>query len=501
MHLHALRRFPAGYFSAYSVFPFYPDFISREPAYREAKDKEGSNPFLGYVRDLKAHHRGVPLIISEYGIPTSVGVGHFAGAGFDQGGETEEQQGLALSRMTHSVFDAGAAGGMVFEWVDEWYRQTWIVRNFEKPEDRKPLWTSSMDPAEDFGLLSAEPHLSQIHTLEGSLAEWNNVPPLYLNMNPPPPGAGGDLYASARHLKALYADADEGYLYLRLGVEELDNDLDGQPDWGQANYLIGISTSPGHGGLTSLPFIAPIKFPMGMTYAIQLAGRDSSRVWIASTYNPFRLSTIEGEPAQSTLLPKLGWRAMVSNSGAFEPQVIEPNRRRFGRNGDYFPPHRYDRGILRYGSLDPQSPDYNSIAEWHANLRTNTIDLRIPWNLLNVTDPSSFKVLAGIDREGAVQTLETPGFVIAVFSYRPVDATRIQPIMSQDQTIADALPALKSPTMINAGNYKYYRWKGWSTPQYFLKPKDSYIMLRKAIQSLPAIQGQDKILAQRRGEE
>jgi tetratricopeptide (TPR) repeat protein len=499
MHLHALGRFLAGYFAAYSVFPYYPDFISREPAYRQAHDEEGSNPFFGYLRDLKSHHRGVPLIISDYGIPTSVGVGHFGGAGFNQGGETGEQQGRALSRMTRSVFDAGAAGGMVFEWVDEWYRQTWIVRNFEAPPDRKPLWTSAMDPAEDFGLLAAEPHLSKVHTLEGSPAEWSNTPPLYVNSQPHGAWAGSGKFDPARHLKALYADADEGFLYLRLAVHQLDNDNDGEPDWSQANYLIGISTTPGKGGLTSLPFIAPIRFPRGMTYAIQLAGKDSSRIWIASSYNPYHLSTVEGRPAQTVLLPKLGWSTKISSNGSFESQIIEPNRRRFSRNGDYFPPRRYDRGILRYGSLDPQSPDYDSLAEWHANVHTNMIDLRIPWSLLNVTDPSSFKVLAGIGRDGMVKTIETPGFLIAVFSYRPLDSARAQPMMNQNQPVADSLPAVPGPLETLSARLKIYRWKGWSKPQYFLKPKDSYAILRKAIRSLPELGEPSRIAALKRG--
>jgi tetratricopeptide (TPR) repeat protein len=487
MHIHALPRFPAGYFAAYSVFPFYPDFISREPAYRMARDEEGSNPFFGYVRDLKGHHRGVPLIISEYGIPTSVGIGHFGEEGFDQGGETEEQQGRALSRMTRSVSAAGAAGGMVFEWVDEWYRQTWIVRNFENPQDRKPLWSSAMDPAEDFGLLAAEPHLSKVHTLEGSPAEWNGIPPLYANPPSQPVMTAVDQFDSARHLKALYADADEGFLYLRLAVDQLDNDGDGEPDWTHVNYLIGISTSPGMSGLTTLPFIAHVMFPMGMTYAIQLAGKQSSRIWIASPYNPYRLTAIDGQPSQTALLPRLGWQATITSAGSFEPQIIEPNRRRFSRNGDYFPPRRYDRGILRYGSLDPLGPDYDSLAEWHANVRTNTIDLRIPWSLLNVTDPSSFKILAGIDRDGGVKTIETPGFLMAVFTYRPLDLARAQPIMDQNQPVADSLPGLAGPLLVNAAGYKYFRWAGWSAPQYFLKPKASYGMLRKAFLSLPEV--------------
>jgi tetratricopeptide (TPR) repeat protein len=484
MHLRPLPRFQAGYFAAYSVFPYYPDFITRESKYSATIDSEGNNPFLGYIRDLKAHHPGIPLVISEYGVPSSLGIGHFAGAGFDQGGATEAQQGQALSRMTHNIFDAGAAGGMVFEWVDEWSRRNWIVRNFEVPEDRKALWPNFMDPAEDFGVLAAEPHLSSIHQLEGTSLEWANTPPLYSETRPGLVRREGDPFDAARHLKALYADADEGFLYLRLVVEKLDNDNDGQPEWNNVNYLIGISTAPGQAGLTHLPFIAPIRFPMGMTYAIQLSSRDSSRIWIASNYNPYQIVPVESMPGQTTLSLKLGWQARVSEAGTFESQVIEPNRRRFGRNREVFPPQRYDRGILRYGSLDSQSPDFDSLAEWHANVRTNTIDLRIPWNLLNVTDPSSLKVFAGTDHDGTVRIADTPGFLMAVFSYRPEEASRVRPIMDQRHPVADVLPGMSREGIVSAAPYKYFLWKKWDVPQYVLRPKHSYAILRQAFLTL-----------------
>lgn len=485
LSLHPTPRLVAGYFAAYSVFPSYPDFMNDDPAYLAVKDAQGSDPFLGYLKDLKAHQRGVPLVITGYGVPSSLGVGHFSPAGLDQGGETARRQGELLARLTRNVYDAGAAGGMVFEWLDEWFRQTWLVRNFETPQARKPLWTNLMDPAEHYGVVAADPHGRARHLLDGAPAAFQNEPPFYPKVMSKMAAPVGDRYDPARDLKALYADADEGYLYLRLVVSKLDNDGDGQPDWKQVNYLIGVSTVPNQAGLAYLPFIAPVRFPMGMTYAIQLAGPELSRLWIASSYNPYHVAPVEGIPAQTVLSPKLGWKPQVTDLGAFEPQIIEPNRRRFGRDGKYFPPQRYDRGILRYGVLDPASPDYDSLAEWHASVQTNTIDLRIPWNLLNVTDPSSFKVFAGLERDGTVDTAETPGFLFAVFSYRPLESARKRPLMEQGQPIADALPGMTGPATMLATAYKYYRWKGWEKPSYDLRIKDSYDILAKAFHALP----------------
>lgn len=480
-HLRAREKFQAGTFAAYSVFPFYPDFINRDPRYLAVRDSEGRDPFLGYLQDLKAHSPGIPLLITDYGIPTSLGIAYFSPAGFDQGGNTEEQQGRLLARLTRNIYNSGAAGGMVFEWVDEWFRQSWLTRKFEAPQDRKPLWTNFMDPAEYFGLLAADPGGGSVHRLSGEPSEWKNSPPLLSNPKALHPSA--DRFDPARQLKALYADADEAFLYLRLAVGRLDDDGDGRPDWKQANYLIGISTAPGKFGLTRLPFIAPLRFPMGMTFAIQLAGPEFSRIWVASAYNPFHLVPADGLPAQTILALKRGWNPTISAAGAFEYMIVEPNRRRFGREGQYFPPRRYDWGILRYGSLDSRSPYYDSLAEWHANLETSTIDLRIPWALLNVTDPSSHKIFAGTDASGNVRTTETPGFLIEAFSYRPVEALSLRPIMEQDNPITDSLPAAAAANY--AHSLKLFRWAGWEQPHYLLRPKESYAILRDAFRSLP----------------
>ncbi len=484
-HLDATRKFPAGYFADYSVFPFYPDFLDLDPSYLQATDRQGTDPFLGYLKDLKAHTQGLPLVISSYGIPSSLGMAHFDAAGFNEGGQTEIQQGELLARFTRNIYDSAAAGGMVFEWLDEWFRRSWWSRNFETPEEDKPQWTNFMDSSEYYGLLAADPEECAAHQLDGNPLAWKNHPAFYSEAKPGLFQPVGDRWDAARDLKALYVDADEGFLYLRLVVGKLADGRTGRPNWNEVNYLIGIGTDPGRAGITYLPFIAPVRFPQGMTFAIQLAGPEASHIWIASTYNPYQIVPVKGIPAETVLTQRLGWTPKVSDQGTFEGEIIQPNRRRFARNGKYFPPERYDRGILRYGTLDPSAPDYDSLAEWHANVRTNTIDLRIPWALLNVTDPSTLRIVAGIDTNGTVRTARTPGFVLAVFSYRPQKALQMRPMMEQGHPLADALPALTGPLTISQDLLRKYRWTPWTRPQYVLRKKQSYGILQKAFLALP----------------
>ncbi len=491
-HLAPTDRLKAGYFSAYSVFPFYPDFLDYDARYQQVRDAQGSNPFLGYLQDLRAHSPGLPLVITDYGVPSSLGVAHINPSvqEFSQGGLSEQQQGESLARLTRSIYDSGAAGGMVFEWADEWFRQNWLFRNFEVPTERNTNWNNFLDPAQNSGLMQFRPgEQTRLHLLNGVNSDWASVPAIYSAPAGAPFHPQGDRYDPARKLRALYADADESFLYLRLAVDKLDNDNDRQPDWKDVNYLLGISTNPGKAGLQFLPLIAPVRFDAGMTYALTVAGPDNAHLWIASNYNPYQVMPVEGIPSQSALALKLGWKAGVSASGTFERQVLEPNRRRFGRDGKYFAPIRYDRGILRYGSLDPKAPDYNTLAEWHANVQTNTIDFRIPWGLLGVTDPSSFQVVTGIGDDGTVKTQVTPGLLLAVFAYRPEPNVRQHDPAAagqQQQPIADALPAMTGPTTLNTAAFKNFRWQGWdSLSNFTAQPKVSYSILQKTFATLP----------------
>jgi hypothetical protein len=73
---------------------------------------------------------------------------------------------------------------------------------------------------------------------------------------------------------------------------------------------------------------------------------------------------------------------------------------------------------------------------------------------------------------------------MAVFSYRPDALARAHPIMDQNQPIADALPHLIRENVISISKYKYFRWSKWEAPQYILRSKDSFVLLRQAFLAL-----------------
>lgn len=68
----------AGFFLGYHAYPYYPDFIVEDPYYQAESDVQGPNNYLGYLKELKSHYEGIPLLIAEFGVPSSWGSGHLS---------------------------------------------------------------------------------------------------------------------------------------------------------------------------------------------------------------------------------------------------------------------------------------------------------------------------------------------------------------------------------------------------------------------------------------
>jgi len=146
----------AGFFIGYHAYPYYPDFIIEDPYYLAESDAEGPNNYLGYLKDLKAHYPGVPLIVAEFGVPSSWGSGHLSPSGMHHGGLSEEQQGHYIKRMFGNIEESDCAGGIQFSLIDEWFKQTWITNPLSNKEFRH-LWHNITSPEQNFGILAYAP--------------------------------------------------------------------------------------------------------------------------------------------------------------------------------------------------------------------------------------------------------------------------------------------------------------------------------------------------------
>ena len=450
-HIVATAEFRAGFYASYHAYPYYPDFMMLEPSYAAARDAEGVSRYSGYLRELKAHHGDQPVLIAEFGVPASRGIAHLQPEGQHHGGHTAPEQGRIDARLFRNIHDTGMAGGILFSWMDEWFKRNWIVFDLESPAERKPLWLNALDAEENYGLLGAWPgEAGWKIVLDGRGDDWTGVPALY--------GAGA-AGSSGRRLAGLRVASDEAYIYLRV---DFDPPWAGPDplDWKGTRLLVGIDTYDARRGDHRFPAPLTLTTPVGLEFLAEFAGRQGAKLLVARPYDPF---------ANRLRRP---WASQERSDGDFISMMVPTNRDRFGRDGTWYPAKSYEGSALRYGSMDPDSPLADTLAEWIVSPGGDFLETRLPWGALNVTDPSSLRVLhEETARGGLAETRETEGFRFDVVLAGAAAGASVSRLPGS----APASPA----------DYPVYRWSGWQQPRYHLQLKDSYWILKDALRRIP----------------
>src|SRR2546423_757122 len=453
--MRATAGFPAGVFASYHVYPYYPDFLRVDPGYLRARSSEGASNYIGYLRDLVAHHGDMPVVISEYGVPSSRGIGHFQPQGWNHGGLTEEQQAAVNARLTRDIYESGAAGAGLFELIDEWFKKNWIVIDFEQPLDRKQLWLNTLDAEENYGVVAMRAGRKEARiTIDGDTSDWRGRPAMYTGLparaNRPAP----------LQLKSLRVSPDEGYVYLRLAV--------GRIDWARAHYQIGIDTYKRELGDTRLPTTSS-RTPVGLEFVLDLGGPKHTQLFVDHPYNPYRGVVIPGsKPTAVQYIYNPPFRTIANDKGQWDSLVVVPNRRRIGRDGTIYPAISYNRNRLLYGRQSE-----STLADWFADASRGVIEIRIPWAMLQLVDPSTRSVLFGNPATGKVAGAATDGFRFVVESYDP----------AKPAAGGDRLPL--GPTSSAFGNPATWTWPTWESPRWYSEVKPLFAAMQRAFGAIP----------------
>ena len=439
-------RTPAGTFASYHAYPYYPDFMNVDPGYLKARDSKGPSNYAGYLRELKAHHREMPLLIAEVGVPTSRGIAHLQPQGWHHGGHTENEQGEIDARLMEDIHETGCAGGVLFAWMDEWFKKNWLVIAFEVPWENNKNWLNILDPEQNYGLMACKPGRSGWKVvIDGRGDDWRTVKPVATSQSGP-----------VRTLKVTH---DEAYIYMRLDVDRLD--------WDRARYLIGIDTLGDKQGDHAMPLGLGLTTPTGMEFVVDLSGESTSRVLCDLPYD-LHLNRFNRP-----------WKSVENSDGLFTEMLAETNRRRIGRDGTIYPASTYSRSPLRYGTMDPASPTFDDLVEWCANREKGFIELRIGWNLLNVTDPSTRQVLDDpVPPRGGAGHTTTDGFRFYVAAYDPAS-----------RSVLGTMPAADKDGRYASGGIPFYSWEAWEEPTYHTYLKKSYFILKDRLAALAPASG------------
>ena len=391
--------FSAGLFASYHVYPFNPEFIIYDPQYVATKDRNGQlNSYQGYLLDLVKAHADVPVFVTEFGVPSSIGVAHMNDHGWHHGGYTEAQQAKANIAQYHAIVDAGAAGAVVFEWLDEWFKRTWMTNPTMLPKDRGPLWFDVLSPEESFGIKSFYPVPGRSIAVDGDLSDWPASAVVVWQ--------GKSATNTGAFVRRLRVTSDPAFLFIALELNGMGDPLSTDKNSVTGPILIGLSTVDGDTGARRWPFglydsspNKPIELAAdhGLESVIVLdPAKGDFRVLTQASYDPTPRLNGEGSAGGLPISELSGEfqiaRWLINNDAQYiaAGSKVDVQRR-------YFEP-----GKLTVG-------DTKTLTTAHIMSSDGVIELRIPWQALWVTDPSSRQVLFDDTKTADFDTRTTAG--------------------------------------------------------------------------------------------
>ena len=356
-------KYHCGLFAAVDAYPYYPEFMNYQPEYLKENEDGRQDSYKAYLADLKKEY-GVPVIIAEFGVPTSRGTAHSAANGMDQGGITEKQQGEAIVSMMKSIAEEEYAGSLIFSWQDEWFKQTWNTVKYS-PDNAAERTPNRQSAEQSYGLLAMEPGKESVFAADGSDSEWSDIKP-----------------AASSAAGSVYAMWDEGYLYLKI---ESDNSSGGGP------LLVPVQIT-GRGSDFSSEY--GVSFSEPADFLLVLDGRDNTRL-LTDVYQDTFYYTYCAEKG----VFERDNRFEKQDSGLFgEIRQFISNEIILPLTGERIAPRYTESGLLTYGVTDAESGDYNSLADFYS--AGGLTEIRIPWHLLNVMNSTNGTCLADFYKNG-----------------------------------------------------------------------------------------------------
>ncbi|MEO8295623.1 MAG: hypothetical protein ABI613_08925 [Gemmatimonadota bacterium] len=446
--IHPTAANPAGWFASYHAYPYYPDFMLLDPKYRQAHSSLGRSNYFGYLRDLKQHHADIPLVIAEYGVPSSHGTAHLQPQGWNHGGHDEKEMASIDVRLTQEIRESGAAGAILFAWIDEWFKKNWIVADFEIPIENTRRWHNVMDAEQNYGVLGEDAgpdHATPV--LGGDPGRWLAGRSLYEDSPIPTNGPA-----------SLRIQHDASYIYLAVTLAG-DNGSAFRRD--SLGIMLALDTHLPNHGQHALPNHLT-RSGAGFEFLIDLRGTDGE-IRVAPEYNLYGGAPDPGGDDAGRFYHR-PITIVDRTDGRFDSMYVGTNRARYGRDGTFYPASGVNRGRLRFGTAAQ-----SSLSDWYYDGQARLIELRIPWALLNVSDPSTRTLVYERQHGESIGTVTAEGFRIGVVSYS----------RGAVPAVAGALPALASDGTWPAESFRSWQWEEWEDPQYHERLKPVYEAMKK----------------------
>ena len=419
-HIKTTDQFISGQFASYHVYPYYPDYLNYMGNPQEYTDSSGeTNTYYAYLKTLVNHH-SIPVVISEYGVPSARGMAQRDhNTARNQGRMSEHDQGEAIVKCYQDIMDAGCAGSVIFTWQDEWFKRTWNTMH-SVDLTKTPYWSDYQTNEQYFGLLSFDPGEERsVSYTDGDLEEWSE-----------------DDIVTRDEDSSLSMKYDEKFVYFlayQKGFQE-----------GQETLYIPIDTTQKTGSNYCENY--KLKFEREADFLIVIDGKENSRVLVQERYDVLRAMYLKETEQRDPYINPPDKNSPVFNS----INLILQMRNIIVPDGEV-QAETYETGLLTYGNANPDAKDFNSLADFCFS--GDYVEIKIPWQLLNFSDPAEMQIHDDYYENYGVENMTADSMWAGIGSSSAPEAR------------------------ISMGKLELEGWG--STPTYHERLKESYYMVQK----------------------
>lgn len=390
----------SGMFASYHIYPYFPDYINimlegeeytqeeivehygrmhkelleyrtsllkapriedylQEEDYYDARGR--LNTYYAYLKALNRYHT-IPVVITEYGITTGRGMAQQdVNTGRNQGHVTEQEQGKGLIECYEDIMASGCAGSCLFSWQDEWFKRTWNTM-YAVDMSKTPYWSDYQTNEQFFGIMTFDPGREKsVCYVDGNLSEWEKEDLVVQD---------GDRKISMKY--------DEKFVYFLVYKEGFDQVTD--------TLYIPIDTNPKVG--STYAENEDIAFENAADFLMVIHGKNDSRLLVQERYEV--LMSIYHEEYYA-INPYYKENTPEADSPLFK-RIHMPLKLKslLPKVKDISTGISYETGKLRYGNANPEAEDFDSLADFIFS--GDYIEIRIPWQLLNFSNPSEMMI-------------------------------------------------------------------------------------------------------------
>ena len=406
-------RLKTGIYASYNVYPSYTEV------------REYENNLDEYFKKINGYH-SMPVIIGEYGIPSSRSGGDFNIASDTMGVINEKEQGEALVSILKSINEANMAGSFIAQFQDGWHASSSNTKDL-KILDKSAYWSDAQTYSQSFGIMAFDPGKKQsICYPDDSIDEWND-----------------DDIINENNSMSLSMKRDERYLYFMVKAAE---------DFTDKEIYIDLDITPNSGTKKSSQY--NLEFDDEVDFIININGRENSAIKVHEYYNRFNFDKDKkANKARPDLISK------TKDMDVFSDINIQIRPKMYNEMTEQFEEEViYETGKLIHGNANPNSDEFNSVSDFYRG--NDYVEIRIPWGLLNFTDPT-------------IKQIQDDFYEIY----------HMKSIMINNINVGVTIKDIENNEAIRLSSGEY-NLDGWIKPTYNERLKQSYYILKKELKRL-----------------